>query len=750
MPPVDATFDGVHIHESLDFTISLGSTADNNSFRFPGGGYIVTTATLFLTDGTNSLNFHNLEPIRYGERTSGSGLVTTVQIADLRRKWATRGHITGEFNKPKKDGTVNQQKNSQELAELLVLAMGATVYDVSALPVDHYPYVLWEMAKPGSELNSLCDDHGCVLSVDFNGNPEVFKLGVGAGWPAGDYTESEAGQEATFKPEAYRIRGARAVVQRTSELIPVGLDTDGSVKPIADLSYYSVITGMYSGSDDNAKVANGVKNGFYEMRLQTGATALQKKQQECATKSVWRWFRVPDAELMLLPALDHICETITEGGEITWRRPYVDCAATWFTRLKSAGDFESTVGEVHKGYDIDCAKGIVKLNEIPFNAARTGLATVELTWAYHQREDDGTLSDACYYFYLEGVGWEEQLICIDWLVLRGTRDALGVVTWLNQADLDTIAAKIIDQVEEATDYITSGVRTYTGIVVAWPDGVIRQVTWHVGSDGCTTTISRNTQKLRLGDSRISKLVADMKTGWESSLGALALLWVGLRERTRPDQGTTGAADSFSDTKEWIPFSRPGYNTSNETAPDNAVVQLLVSDSENEVKFTKARWPGFASVGVIPNAIDSRHHGPVVVENTAIVRYNLEEGETLKRGDRLGLTRWSWYAKKSELGPLKVVSIRSSSLAEVMITQGRGDNQVVTDCLSAVHEPFEVICFGDEYHLTELEPGVILVGSGGSLFVHCCDMSKVEVTKIIFGTQYTVTDEGAGVVRINEA
>ena len=86
-----------------------------------------------------------------------------LRIFDRRWKWRAGGEINGIYNVKDDNNTyiAGLQKTAQELAELCLLAMGESSYNVSALPATAYPQVKWTGAHPATELQELCSH--CLL-----------------------------------------------------------------------------------------------------------------------------------------------------------------------------------------------------------------------------------------------------------------------------------------------------------------------------------------------------------------------------------------------------------------------------------------------------------------------------------------------------------------------------------------------------------------------------------------------------------
>jgi hypothetical protein len=108
-------------------------------------------STLTFSFGNNSVAFQDAAILSayVRRRYMGKGWLHSVQIADRRWKWAF-GSISGEYNKRKPDGTVdeNTRKTPAELADLCLQAMGEGNFNTGQMPQGVFPYVKWSNENP--------------------------------------------------------------------------------------------------------------------------------------------------------------------------------------------------------------------------------------------------------------------------------------------------------------------------------------------------------------------------------------------------------------------------------------------------------------------------------------------------------------------------------------------------------------------------------------------------------------------------
>ncbi len=82
------------------------------------------------------------------------------------------------------------------------------------------------------------------------------------------------------RPDKILIVGSRIILEEQfTDLVAVGLETDGSIKPLGDLSYGPGKPGVHVDTWDDI-VADFI------------SLSADKDRRECAQASVYKWFRV--------------------------------------------------------------------------------------------------------------------------------------------------------------------------------------------------------------------------------------------------------------------------------------------------------------------------------------------------------------------------------------------------------------------------------------------------------------------------
>lgn len=206
----------------------------------------------------------------------------TWQIQIMDRRWAWRyKKISGEYNVRLPNDMVRvgtawtpEKHSLYELAELCLKAMGERNYDISVLPRNVYPYVNWQNANPASELQALCDLVSCVIVYDWMYDRVVLhRLGVGESLPANPTQVNPSLPVSISRlPDKIRLECWPTRYQLRFELEAVGLDKDGDIKRIDDLTY--------TPSDG------------WEKEWWCAFPNVEEDYRHLAFKTVFRWYRI--------------------------------------------------------------------------------------------------------------------------------------------------------------------------------------------------------------------------------------------------------------------------------------------------------------------------------------------------------------------------------------------------------------------------------------------------------------------------
>src|SRR5574341_1011890 len=271
-------FPGVNQVVSATYTLSHGITPGVATIECaPQFGFVGAGGTLLFTFGPFNVAFAGCKVDTFSFRFTDQGQIWALQIFDRRWKWAF-GEVWGRFNVRLPDESVDSltARTPQELAAYLLDAMGEIGYEVTQLPNDTRPEVEWEAANPAQELADLCEKLGCHVVLTLGGYVQICQIGVGAALDTTvDVLQNSLTIDPPERPDSLKVVCGKTRYEAVLRLEAVGLDTDGTVKPIDSLSYTP--TGGWSVVKPD---------GF----LQVAAG----EARELAKATVFRWYRITD------------------------------------------------------------------------------------------------------------------------------------------------------------------------------------------------------------------------------------------------------------------------------------------------------------------------------------------------------------------------------------------------------------------------------------------------------------------------
>ncbi len=395
-----------------------------------------------------------------------------------------RGVITDATGEPLllTQEDLTNAKTIKELVQECINAMGdptgSLAWNLDQLVADDgseleiYPPTTWNFDDPGQACAKLLDDHGFTAALwpdshnvharhthadeDLLGKMVVVKFGRahplqldpnGTGFTVPRFFVVVPGTPPSVDPEPWessevRSRdpnlGATTVVvgsplvreELVEDLIPVGLDLDGKVKPLRELSYFldeGADWGGFSHITSGASLAfidqtdrdnyaaghaphvpQGGTNYDVARRVTVRLPAKVpldpllggpdepippnaelytiEEVRKAATASVWRWYQLPPEHLYKLPMLNHIVQT-KEVGQGSGRR------AVPQTPIVEVGEYVDAKGDANQGttvagnqdpsewkgggFQIDPSIGVVKFDRIVRRIATATLAIGE-------------------------------------------------------------------------------------------------------------------------------------------------------------------------------------------------------------------------------------------------------------------------------------------------------------------------------------------------------------------------------------
>lgn len=522
--PFLATYPGVELIEAVSYVDTQGITPSVAQLLIvPQAATIPITGDLVLFQGNTTRTLKDCKVMKASLDLSRAGQAVSVAILDRRWKWAFPS-ISGHYNL-RDDKTGDQQqiipdteKTPQELATLLLDAMGEEGYDLQSLPNDARPMVQWELANAAQELAQLCELLGCRIVRDLEEKVRLVKTGEGADLPyLQNEEQDEVGYDPPEAPDAVVVYTAPNRYQGDFRLEPYGQDVDGEFVPLNSLSYTpedgwgrSVGPSYFSGVS-----IDGQGSPFLE---------------DLARKYCYRLFRITlatpeglgdnDEPQLVIPGASEL-GTITRVDQIEIEDVQVQTYEDSLTGNKVSlpatirGTFyaggKTYVNETFPAFYrgtftiMDKTKGFILLDDYCWKISDEGerdRPTLILRCACKLRKAD---TREWVRHSLEGtINAQEQ---------RGTKpkallhdemqrnvypeyDANEYPTTNltdNKARLEVEMSYYLDAARKEYAPIQTRTRVWPGLVPLALDGAIQQVSYEMSRRGCTTTASRNTE-----------------------------------------------------------------------------------------------------------------------------------------------------------------------------------------------------------------------------------------------------------------
>lgn len=385
-----ATFPGLPPVVGARWTVSRGvlpSVCLVETLRRPitgaRGSLVVSQGSVATNAAGAALIECRLRKFHHG----GEGFRWVSQIVDRRAFW-WRYKVSGEWNPRLPDGSIREQqkKNARELAELIFDGMEEVGYSVADVPTDVYPHVQWDGLPAPIALDALARCVGCEVAYNpFTNLSGVFKIGVGCDLPEGGNITPDATYERAGTPKDVRFVCGPSLYEFLFLLEPVGLEADGRIKAIDDLSYKP--------------------SGGWEGEWPTVFAGVAQASRHLAFKSVYRWWRVKafaDGTLDA-PGLDKTLARIDQCFPLLPHRLLVGedddagqrllppvIEGTWWPG-SLLGENTATYTQCPVPFELYCENGIVKFAQpmVKFDTGQPEAAQLYLTAGCAVRKTDG-------------------------------------------------------------------------------------------------------------------------------------------------------------------------------------------------------------------------------------------------------------------------------------------------------------------------------------------------------------------------
>lgn len=276
------TFPGLESNRGAEMDFCRGVTPSTCRIFLPAGQPIVpTVGTLKFIDDDNVIEFKDAAIAPGSLRTQNvgrDGFLWSVAVRDRRWKWRYPV-VSGEYNVRRLDGSIvpSTKRSIRDLIGICCDALGEPGAQIDA-PGNVYPYVKWYNISAAHELARLCDIVGRGVVLGLDNIVRIVHLGPGANLPNNPLAINATYQyRHSTLPSRVDAMANRDVWQMRLPLRAVGLDVDGRIEPIDDLSYtpedgwgsqwYTVFDGVET---DEAYLAMNTVFRWYQVDLSNG------------------------------------------------------------------------------------------------------------------------------------------------------------------------------------------------------------------------------------------------------------------------------------------------------------------------------------------------------------------------------------------------------------------------------------------------------------------------------------------------
>jgi len=492
------SIDGIDSYASVSFTFNTGVAPSVCNVVAPIiDQKIPHVSDLTLQFDRTKIVFPDCSVVSANYSRRQGGNLWNIQIFDRRWRWRF-GEISGWYNTQLPNGDIQdgREETPRELMTLLLKAMGEQQISVATVPNTERPEVAWESANPAAELQRLCDLLKCRVVLKLDDSVAVVPIGPGAEIPNNlPLIDTANPFRHAVRPDRIKLVGGPTLFQQALDLVPVGLDVDGTIKLIDKLSYKPA-AGWTPASDI-------LKFGQITGTFVDPVDGKEKEKRSLAVQSVFRWYQV-DVDTVdqlfggtfeKLSRIAPIRSTLLqnrEGADGTLTpKPAIITGTFWPGDTTPAADAQQDVGPdapYEEGFSIDAVNCVVKFGR-PVTKFDGTLPTLKLTTSFQLFEDDGSTIRMTKAQNQPGNRrhTKDMIIRRDDLFHRAI-DGIWKPELNRQVDKQADAALA----DAARQFALEGAEDVqaAGIHKLDLDGAIQQITWTIGGGGAFTRISR--------------------------------------------------------------------------------------------------------------------------------------------------------------------------------------------------------------------------------------------------------------------
>lgn len=517
MPEGQISFPGVLDPRYLIATRTLGTKPDVSViYATPQPGTPDCSGTATLSFGFNgvTINMANALCDRGTLMLSTHGHTQVFEIKDRRWRWE-RVFVTQAFNVRMADGSIDPVTimSLQGIIYFIFSVMGEFSADVSLITSTEYPEIVLDHDSCADSLDEILIPRGYVVSLQTNDNVAVYPRGEGSVLtPNEDLVNATITLNPPEIPYYLTACWNYTLVQSMLMCLPVGLDTDGSVKDVNLLSYMpvggwgrkSLITFDYITDATARECAKRTVGKWYQVASQADGT---QELQFGGVNYLPGEIAVSDAS-QLLPIEPLLLEATTDVyGKKAYDPPYVTglfFEGTADTNPPKGKNTDPFTRVDHRDWTLDRVRGIVKFRQLAIkedvSAHTFTFADVFATCSYAVHPTPGYVKDRMTTSIILG-GYGEDLRKRNELqrqIIAGYTAGTATLSSLsdNQGLIAPDAVAYLLSAAATYSIAAGSVLLYRGIYPFNVDGISMQIRWNCAINGDTpwgTLVAQNVE-----------------------------------------------------------------------------------------------------------------------------------------------------------------------------------------------------------------------------------------------------------------
>lgn len=269
---------------------------------------------VWTVDGVEVLRLTDCRLNDASYEVNENGQIWRINILDRRWRWAgpvsmLRANVRG----PSGIMLEGTKKSIADILTFFLQGLGETDFDLSQAPTDGNPSLDIDYLNTAKSLADFCDTIKCRIVLSSDNKIHICVAGVGAQLPSDGTFSYTAMPDPPEAPDNIIIVGSPIRFQADFDLIAVGLDVDGSIRPIEELSYRPDKSAPDGGWGESVGVP-------YYFKL---ADEISVKANQLAAETVLKWYRIKinAAEGSTLDKLNAALPVVVSESLITANQP---------------------------------------------------------------------------------------------------------------------------------------------------------------------------------------------------------------------------------------------------------------------------------------------------------------------------------------------------------------------------------------------------------------------------------------------